>query len=507
MTSTPSSNLRSSIEGWSIAAAHEAFRSGALTARDLVAGYLERIEAVDRAGARLNSVVSVSGTALDQAERLDAQLAETGNLVGPLHGIPVLVKDQAETADLPTTFGSGASGDYRPSADASAIATLRDAGAIILGKTTMPDFATSWFSTSSRSGVTKNPYDLERDPGGSSSGSAAAVAADLALVGIGEDTGGSVRLPASFCGLVGVRVTTGLISRSGMSPLVTTQDTAGPLTRTVADAAALLDVMVGFDAADPYTAAAVLEPGTPSFVASAAGSTLADKRIGVLRQVFPDGSDPDGVMVGEVMDAALSTLTDRGAELVDVTVEDLDEQVGFTSLYTTRSQADMDAFVAARPELGIASMRWLVDEKRYHEKLDLLEAIVAGPTTPTDDEAYVERVLAQTAFQRQVIAVMAEHRLDAITFPDSKLPAPTHADIFADRWTCLTYPTNTVIASQLVFPAVSVPAGLTSTGLPVGLELMGVPYADRALVGLASAVEGALDARQAPTAMTGDGER
>lgn len=486
------------VQELTIAAAHERFMAGTLTVRELVVGYLERIETLDRDGARLNSVISVSDTAVEQAERLDAQLADTGSLVGPLHGVPVVVKDQAETADLPTTFGSGASGDYRPAADATAIAKLREAGAIILGKTTMPDFATSWFSTSSRSGVTKNPYDLDRDPGGSSSGSAAAIAANLALVGIGEDTGGSVRLPASFCGLVGVRVTTGLISRTGMSPLVTTQDTAGPLTRTVADAAVLLDVMVGFDPADPYTAAVVIETGTPSFVDSAANATLAGKRIGVLRQAFPDGSDPEGVMVNEVMTSALDALAGQGAELVDVAIDDLDEQVGFTSLYTTRSQADMDAFVASRPELGIPSMRYLVDGKHHHEKLDLLEVIVAGPTTATDDEAYVERVLAQTAFQRQVIGVMAEHGLDAIAFPDSKLPAPTHADIFADRWTCLTYPTNTVIASQLVFPAVSVPAGLTTTGLPVGLELMGVPYADRALIGLARAVEGALDARRAP---------
>lgn len=508
MSSTPtSSSTTGGMEELTIAAAHAGFMAGTLTARDVVVGYLERIEAVDRSGARLNSVISVSDTAVEQAERLDAQLTETGALVGPLHGIPVVVKDQVETADLPTTFGSGASGDYRPTADATAITKLREAGAIILGKTTMPDFATSWFSTSSRSGVTKNPYDLGRDPGGSSSGSAAAVAANLALVGIGEDTGGSVRLPASFCGLVGVRVTTGLISRAGMSPLVTTQDTAGPITRTVADAAVLLDVMVGFDAADPYTAAAVVESGTTSFADSAAGATLAGKRIGVLRQAFPDGGDPDGAMVGEVVQAALDALAGQGAELVDVAIDDLDEQVGFTSLYTTRSQADMDAFVASRPELGIPSMRYLVDGEHHHEKLDLLEAIVAGPTTPTDDEHYVERVLAQTAFQRQVIGVMAQHGLDAIAFPDSKLPAPTHADIFADRWTCLTYPTNTVIASQLVFPAVTVPAGLTTTGLPVGLELMGVPYADRALIGLASAVEGALDARQAPEVLAEGGER
>ncbi|OMH34826.1 amidase [Tersicoccus sp. Bi-70] len=484
-----------------IADVHDAFRAGDYSAEGLVRAFLERIEQLDRSGPELNALISVSTTAVGEARRLDREFAETGRLSGPLHGIPVVVKDQIETADLPTTFGSAASGDYRPAQDATAIARLREAGAIILGKTTMPDFATSWFSTSSRSGLTKNPYDLTRDPGGSSSGTAAAVAAGLALVGIGEDTGGSIRLPASFCGLVGVRVTPGLISRAGMSSLVVPQDTAGPMTRSVRDAAQLLDVLVGYDPADDYTAATVVAGANGphgSYTEALDGASLTGKRIGVLRQAFPDGTDPDGARVAETVESALATLSEAGAELVDITIDDLDEQVGFTSLYTTRSQADMNAFVTARPDLGITSMRELVDTGQYHEKLDLLEAIVAGPENPRDDAEYVDRVLAQSAFQRQVLGVIAAHRLDAIAFPDAKLPAPTHEDILAGRWTCLTYPTNTVIASQLLFPAVTVPAGKTSDGLPVGLELMGVPSAEHGLLGLAAAVEDSLRGWSAP---------
>ncbi|WP_158862046.1 amidase [Leifsonia sp. AG29] len=486
------------LEDLSIAAVHDAYRSGAFTAEELIAAYLDRIEHLDRSGPELNSLISVSETALDQARRLDAALAETGELVGRLHGIPVVVKDQIETADLPTSFGSVASGDYRPERDATAIARLRDAGAIILGKTTMPDFATSWFSTSSRSGLTKNPYDLARDPGGSSSGTAAAVAANLSLVGIGEDTGGSIRLPASFCGLVGLRVTPGLISRAGMSSLVKPQDTSGPMTRTVEDAARLLDVLVGYDPADEYTAAVVVAGEGRPYVDSVSGASVAGKRIGVLRQAFGDPADPDGARVNETVERALDALARAGAELIDIEIDDLDEQVGFTSLYTTRSQQDMNEFVAARPGLGIPSMRYLIEEGKYHEKLDLLEGIVAGPLNPTDDPHYVERVLAQTAFQRQVLGIMARNDLDAIAFPDSKLPAPTHEDIFADRWTCLTYPTNTVIASQLLFPAITVPAGLTGDGLPVGLELMAAPYAERPLLEVAAGVESVLQGRHAP---------
>ncbi|KUM33625.1 amidase [Arthrobacter sp. EPSL27] len=486
------------IEELTVAQAHAAFLSGEFTSEDLVKAYLDRIERIDRSGPELNSLISVSQTAVDEARRLDKELAETGRLTGPLHGVPVVVKDQIETAGLPTTFGSIASGDYQPEQDATAIAKLRDAGAIILGKTTLPDFATSWFSTSSRSGVTKNPYDLSRDPGGSSSGTAAAVAANLSLVGIGEDTGGSIRLPASFCGLVGLRVTPGLISRAGMSSLVKPQDTAGPMTRTVEDAARILDVMVGFDEADDYTAAAVIAGQGGPYADALHDATLTGKRFGVLRQAFGDNSDPDGAAVNSTIEHALASLGAAGAELVDITIDNLEDQVGFTSLYTTRSQSDMNDFVSARPSVGIPSMRHLIETKQYHEKLDLLEAIVAGPEQPTDDSHYVERLLAQTAFQRQVIGIMAKNKLDAIAFPDAKLPAPTREDIFADRWTCLTYPTNTVIASQLLFPAITIPAGQTTEGLPVGLEFMAVPYGERELLALAAASEAALQGRTAP---------
>jgi amidase len=486
------------IEELTIAQAHQAFLSGDFTAEDLVGAYLDRIEQLDRSGPELNSLISVSESALEEARRLDQRLAETGALTGPLHGVPIVVKDQIETAGLPTTFGSIASGDYQPKQDATAIAKLREAGAIILGKTTLPDFATSWFSTSSRSGVTKNPYDLTRDPGGSSSGTAAAVAANLSLVGVGEDTGGSIRLPASFCGLVGLRVTPGLISRAGMSSLVKPQDTSGPMTRTVEDAVRLLDVMVGYDESDDYTAAAFIAGQEVPYADALQNATLSGKRIGVLRQAFGDGLDPDGAELNKTIELALTALRDAGAVLIDITIENLDDQVGFTSLYTTRSQSDMNEFVSARPTAGISSMRQLIETKQYHEKLDLLEAIVAGPEQPTDDAQYVERVLAQTAFQRQVIGIMARNQLDAIAFPDAKLPAPTREDIFADRWTCLTYPTNTVIASQLLFPAVTIPAGQTAEGLPVGLEFMTVPYGERTLLALAAASEATLQGRTAP---------
>ena len=234
---------------------HGALTRGHLTVRGLVEGYLARIEAFDRHGPTFNAILAINKDALSEADRWDRELAWHGRLSGPLHGVPVLVKDQVETAGIVTTFGSIAMDGYVPSADATVIARLKKAGAIILAKTAMPDFATSWFSYSSISGVTKNPYDLGRDAGGSSSGTAAALAASLGLAGVGADTGGSIRVPASFNSLVGVRVTPGLISRRGVSALVAFLDTAGPMARTVRDAALMLDSMVGYDPGDEYSSA------------------------------------------------------------------------------------------------------------------------------------------------------------------------------------------------------------------------------------------------------------
>jgi len=244
---------------------HAAMRAGELTSRALVDAYLDRIEAVDRAGPRLNGVLGVSEVARARADELDAALARDGELTGPLHGIPVLVKDCVETSDIPTTFGSAAIEGYTPERDAVIVRKLRDAGAVILAKTTLPDFATSWFSYSSLSEETKNPYALDHDPGGSSAGTGSAVAANLGAVGIGTDCGGSIRVPGSFCNLVGVRSTPGVVPRTGSSYLVIFQDTIGPMTRTVADAATVFDVLAGYDESDPYTAAYVIARAPRSY--------------------------------------------------------------------------------------------------------------------------------------------------------------------------------------------------------------------------------------------------
>ncbi|MEV7085813.1 amidase [Streptomyces sp. NPDC093085] len=509
-TTQPTSD-RFTLDEATVADVHAAYRAGTLTARALVRAYLDRIAALDTVGGGgpgLNSVLAVNAAALADADALDERLRATGEFAGPLHGIPVVLKDQIETAGLTTTYGSQTAREHVPERDATIVSALREAGAVILAKTTMPDFATSWHSTSSVSGLTRNPYALDRDAGGSSSGTATAVAANLATVGIGEDTGGSIRLPASFCNLVGVRVTPGLISRAGMSPLVETQDTPGPMTRTVTDAALLLDVLAGYDPADPYTATAAIAANRAAGDRSArnrstyrdalAPDALRGARIGVLRQAFGDAGDPEAEAVNTVIAAALERIAAAGAELVDVEIPELDHYVAYTSVYFSRSRADLDAFLAGRPGIQATSVAQVYEDGLAHPNLDLFAGIATGPAHPDDDPEYPRRLAARERFQREIIGVMAAHGVDALCFPDVRIAAPSHADVLASRWTCLEFPTNTVIASQFLMPSVTVPAGFTTDGLPVGLELMALPYHEADMLGLAYGVERATAARRAP---------
>jgi Asp-tRNA(Asn)/Glu-tRNA(Gln) amidotransferase A subunit family amidase len=267
--------------------------------------------------------VNMNSQALERARELDEHLARAGVLKGPLDGVPVLVKDQAETSFVPTTFGNSAYVDYQPVTDAFIICKLIEAGAVILAKTSMCDFAAGWFSFSSVTERTRNPYAPERDAGGSSADTGAGLAANFGLVGIGEDTGGSIRIPASFNNLFGLRVTTGLISRTGFAPLLHFQDTPGPMARSVRDLAKLLDVLVGYDAADPYTGAVALATEAGHFEALLDGARIDGVRIGVLHEGF-GSDDPSSTEVNSVVHRLLEQLREAGAQTVDVRISSLE---------------------------------------------------------------------------------------------------------------------------------------------------------------------------------------
>jgi amidase len=490
------------IEEATIADVHQAFRRGSLTCRQLVQRYIDRIEAYDRQGPALNSIVNVNQSALAEADRLDDLLSRTRTLAGPLHGIPVVVKDQAETKGIVTTFGSIALDGYIPQHDATAIVRLKEAGAIILAKSTMPDFATSWFGFSSKSGETKNPYALDRDPGGSSSGTGAAVAANLATVGIGEDTGGSIRLPASFNNLVGVRVTPGLISRSGMSPLVVFQDTAGPMTRTVTDAAVLLDALAGYDPKDPYTAAYAIAGHTGSYTRHLDRDGLKGARIVVLTQAFGSDTDPEAAQVNALVRAAIKRMEASGAEFVEVAMRNLTERIVETSLYLLHSRHDIDEFLGARPELPYHRIGDIYAARKYHPVLDLFELIVQGPVHPADDPAYFRKLAARDGLQRDIVNLLARRSLVAMCFPCVQVLPPTKNEVKSGKLPTLGFPTNTLIASQAWMPSICVPAGFTDSGLPVGMEIVVYPYHEPDLFRLGYAFEQLTHHRKAPECTT-----
>lgn len=416
---------------------------------------------------------------------------------GPLFGVPMIIKDQIETAGIATAYGSKIAKTHVPKEDATLVRKLKEAGAVILGKSNMPDWAASWFSTSSLSGETKNPYDLSRDPGGSSSGSGAAVAANLCVAAIGGDTGGSIRLPSSFCGLVGVRVTPGRISRHGMSSLVETQDTPGPMARSVEDAARILDVIVGYDEKDEYTsinaiATSASQASSPStqFQDCIKNPSMRGKRIGVLRSAF--GSD-QGIL--KLLDRAEESIKTSGATMMDVDIPDIDRLKNFTSVYVSRSRYDINRFLASR---GFSeTLQSIYAAGDYHKALDLIGDIAEGPKHPKDDPTFAEKLMEQARYQRLVAAIFAKNQLDAIIYPTCQVLAPKTEELLDGTWTCLGYPTNTIIASQLLFPAASVPIGLTKDlkdgvdgpYLPVGLEILGLPLSEERVLNVAAAVE------------------
>jgi Asp-tRNA(Asn)/Glu-tRNA(Gln) amidotransferase A subunit family amidase len=456
-----------------LAALVRALVSRERTSLSLVEDCLRRIAELDSGPDGLGAVLALNPEARSQAEATDEHLERTGLQRGPLHGIPVLVKDVFETEGIPTTFGCAAFRGYVPSQDAVAVRRLRAGGAIILGKTSTPDLAMSWLSDSSNASITVNSRSAAHEPGGSSAGSAVAVAAGLAPAALGSDTGGSVRVPASFNGVVGLRPTTGLVATNGMSSLVTAQDTPGPLAGCVDDAAVLLRILVGH--------------GRP---VGDARRPLRSCRLGVLalpcQPVAWDGADE----VAAVVDAALGRLEGVGARILDdVVVPDLDALLRDSSLHLISARDDIDAFLASRPGLGSRSFLDLYNAGVFPEALDLAELLATRSRSSA--RLRTERLLNRRRLRDAVAHVMRNLRLDALVYPTVRVPAPLR-DRNRRLLPSRLLPVNTLVASQADLPALTLPAGTTAAGLPVGLELLGPPGADGPLLGLGRVVESAL---------------
>ena len=478
---------------------HAAFAAGSLTCRGLVEGYLARIAAYDQAGPALNAIQHVNPRAAEEADALDAAFAESGP-TGPLHCVPVLLKDQVETRDMPTTYGSALFEGFMSGRDATIVTRMREAGAIILAKTTMGEFASRYVG--SGFGIIRNAYDPARNPSGSSGGSGAGAAANFGLVAIGEDTGGSIRGPAAVHGLVGLRPTVPLVSRHGMMPANPSSDTLGPMTRTVRDAAILLDAIAGYDPDDPVTAYAAGR--TPdSYVDALDPDGLRGARIGVIREPMDAQADPeadDYRQVRRLVDRAVADLRRLGAEVLDpVEFPDLDRAQATYVRNNFETEEATDAYLAGLPEAPVGSLR---------------EILLAGRVTPwrakglmnvvgrsTDDPGYLAVLHARERLRRTVLAVMADHDLDALAYatfdhqttviaPDV-LTNPDTEDAYARG-------NNRYLSPVVGFPALTVPAGLTDDGLPIGLELLAGPFAEAALLRLAYAYEQGTHRREPP---------
>ena len=396
----------------SITQLQAALASGAVTSRQLVVAYSDRIVAYDGQGPALNSIVTLNPVALAQADALDRERKAKGPR-GPLHGIPVLVKDNFDTNDMPTSGGALALATLQPARDAFQVARLRSAGAIILGKTAMHELAAGTTTISSLTGQSRNPYDLLRSPGGSSGGTGAAIAASFAAAGMGSDTCGSIRIPAAYQNLFGLRTTRGLASRTGVIPLSDTQDVAGPLARSVADLAIMLDATVGTDAADAVTIGASAHK-PESYLDSLKPGSLKGARIGVLRSLF--AIVPDDVDGKAVYDRAIAALRAAGAEVIEVAIPGLDEMLNDASASKHEFVEDLRRYLAAHPGAPVKSLADIVNAGLHHDQLDArLRDPLASPDrqSPAYQLLLAKRVVARAATD----ALLAKERLDALLYP------------------------------------------------------------------------------------------
>lgn len=482
------------VEEASIAEIHAAYLAKKTTAREVTQAYLDRIAAYDKRGPRLNSLVTVSSAALAEADRLDAALAATGRLAGPLHGIPVIVKDNLDTVDMPTSSGVALFKDFVPPKDAFIVARLRQAGAIVLAKSSLSELAMGLADNinSVLPGFTRNPYDTAYASGGSSGGTGVAIAANFGTVGIGTDTGGSVRAPSSINNLVGLRPTVGLVSRTGMGPLDSQRDTPGPMGRNVKDVATLLSVMAAVDPADARTApSAGKAPASYESALDAKG--LVNARIGVFRQALSvgDGADP---RVVALFDAAVADLRAAGATIVDDFTVPGFESFPRPPQTAARSKADWEKFFAYEgasfPVKTVAELR---DSGKYHPLHAARIAEIAAVTqSPEQDALTVKGRADEEKYRVAFAAAMDAARVDALVFPVWNFPPRLNGDRGQTASGSLTF-----IGSATQWPVAVVPMGFVE-GLPVGFQIFGRPWSEPALLKYAYAYEQATHHRRPP---------
>ena len=476
-----------------VAAIHAAMLAKEISCRDLVEFYLKRIDTYDKKGPCLNSIILVNPKAREEADRVDAEFNKTGKLPLPLQGIPILLKDNFDTYDMPTTAGSLSLAGFIPQGDAFVVDRLRRAGAIILAKTNLHEFAIWGETISSVLGQTLNPYDLTRTPGGSSGGTGAGIAANFGLIGIGTDTINSVRSPASANNLVGIRPTLGLVSRSGIVPYSLTQDTAGAICRTVEDAVRTLDVIAAYDSADAETAWGVgMVP--PSYTAFLRKDGMKGKRIGILESFF--GKEEKHAQVNRVVRDAIRVFSQNGAETISLT-ENID-----SGWLTSRVSVHLDDLMdhlnryltALPPHAPVHSLEEVMASGKYHPsiKANMDTALALSTETPE----YNKKLILRQETRTRLMKLMADYKLDAIVYPHQQQLVCKAGESQQQR--------NGVLCSVTGFPSIAVPAGFSPAepdaplGVPVGMEIIGRPWSEPILIEIAYSFEQASKFRKAP---------
>ncbi len=477
-----------------IAQVQAAFRDGSLTCRSLVEHYLARIEANDKRGASLNAIIMTNPDALRAADDLDRRFRASGP-VGPMHCVPVIVKDNYETIDMPTSAGSLSLEGMRTGKDSTVVKRLRAAGAVMIAKSNMAEFAFSPVETVSSilPGYTRNPYDTRRVTAGSSGGSAAAIAANFALVGLASDTGDSIRGPAAHQALVGLRSTMGLVSRSGVVPLNLAADIAGAVTRTVADTALVLHVIAGADPADEVTAAA--SSHTADYATALDRGGLKGARLGVLHHAYDTPTlDAD---VKAVFNAAIGELRNLGAEVIDpATIPGFDE-MRRTQGGCNQFKYDLNRYLAALGDRApLTSLDAIVKSRRFHPSIQArLESAAAADDVPGVSPGCQARDAFRGKLRTAVLKLMDDQQLDALIYPTWSNPPRLIGDLNTPGGD-----NNQLFAPSTGFPAITVPMGFTRNDtLPAGLQFFGRAWSEPTLIRLAYAYEQATHHRRPPS--------
>jgi amidase len=482
------------VEETTIAQIHAAMKGGRLTCRALVDAYLKRIDAYDKNGPGINAIVQISSDATRQADDLDRRFAQ-GGLTGPLHCIPAIVKDNFETIGLQSAAGSLSLKGFVSNKDAFQVKRIKEAGAIVLAKSNMAEFAFSPYETvnSILPGYTRNPYALDRVTAGSSGGTAAALAASFGAIGLGSDTGNSIRGPSSHQALAGIRSTMGLTSRAGVVPLNLLADIAGPMSRTLEDAVTVFQVIVGEDPDDPATAASRGRT-IPDYRQALKRDALKGTRIGILRQAYrPETADPEVV---DVFMAAVKDLERAGATIVDPAQVDLS---GVQRAQGAGScggfKYDINRYLAAQGDrVPVHSLEEIIRSRRFHPSIEARlrssqEGAENGPDTPAckADAAYRE------AFRAAVAKTMDEQKLDAFVYPTWSHPPRLIGDLNTPHGD-----NSQVFSPTTGWPAVNVPMGYTRGTLPIGITFFGRAWSEPTLIALAYSYEQATHHRRPP---------